>query len=161
MHPIELVIMAILAGKLSWLYFQPLSPPRQRIWFLLNFLWFYIVFRNVFAGPFFPALMRTAVLHLGRVSAGQLCDPQSGLMHVSSQTAIYGQSTVVDNAMALRWSHEDCSTRDHSFDTSCYAQSDQISFHYIMPRWPLDRDQPRFVAWHTAITHTVKITMWC
>jgi len=55
-----------------------------------------------FTGPFFPAMMQSAVLHQGRVPAGQLCDLQSGLMHVSSQMAIYGQSMVVVDATALR-----------------------------------------------------------
>jgi len=50
-----------------------------------------------------------------RVSAGQLCDLQSRLIHVSSRTAIYGWSTVVDDATALRWSQEGRSTRAHSF----------------------------------------------
>jgi len=36
------------------------------------------------------------------LSAGQLRDLQSGLMHVSSRTAIDGRSTVVDDATALR-----------------------------------------------------------
>jgi len=53
------------------------------------------------AGPFFPTLMRY-LLHQGRVSVGQLCNLQLGLMHVSSQTAVYGQSTVADDATALR-----------------------------------------------------------
>jgi len=44
--------------------------------------------------------MRSAVLHQERMSAGQLCYLLSGLMHVSSRTAIYRQSTVVDNATA-------------------------------------------------------------
>jgi len=66
-------------------------------------LMIYIVFFGFFlTGPFFPAVMRYVVLHQGRVSAGQLCDLQLGLMHVSSQTAVYGQSTDVDNATALR-----------------------------------------------------------
>jgi len=62
----------------------------------------YIVFSDFFAGPFFSALMRYVTSHQGRVSAGQLCDLQLGLMYISSQTAIYGQSTVMDDATALR-----------------------------------------------------------
>jgi len=51
----------------------------------------YIAFISIFlAGPFFPALMHSVISHQRRVSAGQLCDLQMGLMHVSSQTAIYG-----------------------------------------------------------------------
>jgi len=79
-------------------------------------LYFRIFF---FAGHFFPAWMCSAVSHHGRVWVGELCDLQSGLMHVSSRMAIYGWSTVVDDATALRWSYEDCSTRVHSFYTSC------------------------------------------
>jgi len=40
--------------------------------------------------PFFSDLMRSAVSHQGRVSAGQLWDLQTGLMPVSSRTAICG-----------------------------------------------------------------------
>jgi len=36
-----------------------------------------------------------------QLSVGQLCDLQSGLMHVSSRTAICGRSTVVDDTTAL------------------------------------------------------------
>jgi len=104
--------------------------------FLFDFLWqFCVAFWTFFAGPFFPALMCTAVLHQGRVSAGHLCDLQWGLMHVSSQTAVYGWSMIMGNTTALRWSHEDCSTRAHSFDASAsnHTQSDQIGLHCITP----------------------------
>jgi len=84
--------MAILAGKLSWFYFQLLFPPRQCEQVLLNFIfddlyWFYFEF--FLAGPFFSAVMRY-ISHQGRVSAGQLCDLQTRPMRVASQTAIYG-----------------------------------------------------------------------
>ena len=68
--------MAILAGNLSWYYFQLLIPPRQGKHVLLNFIfdYFYWYCFGIFlAGPFFPAVMRY-ISHQGRVSAGQLCD---------------------------------------------------------------------------------------
>jgi len=110
----------------TYIYFQLLFPPRRHEWVLLNFLWRFILylFWNVSAGPFFPAVMCYVISHQGRVPAGQLCDLQTGPMHVSSRTAIYGWSTVVDDATALRWSHEDCSTRAHSFNASHYTKSD-------------------------------------
>jgi len=54
--------MAILAGKLSWYYFQLLLPPRQCERVLLNFIfddlyWFYV--EIFFAGPFYPAFDAT------------------------------------------------------------------------------------------------------
>jgi len=53
------------------------------------------------AGPFFPAVMRY-ISHQGRVSAGQLCDLRTRLIHVATRTAIYGSRTIVDDATALR-----------------------------------------------------------
>jgi len=53
--------VAILAGKLSWFYFQLLFPPRQQKWVLLIFIFDdYIGLTSNFflADPFFPAVMR-------------------------------------------------------------------------------------------------------
>jgi len=58
------------------------------------------------------------------LSAGQLCNLRTRPIHVATRTAIYGSRTIVDDATALRWSHEDCSTKAHSFDTSHCTQSD-------------------------------------
>jgi len=91
------------------------------------------------------------------LSAGELCDLQTGTMHVSSQTDIYGWSTVMDDATALRWSHEDCSTRAHSFDTSHCTQSDWFSLYYITPHLTLDHDQPRFAVWQVMSTSVLLI----
>jgi len=97
--------MAILAGNLSWIYFQLLIPPRQGKHVLLNFIFddfYWYCFGNFFwAGPFFPAVMRY-ISHQGRVSAGQLCDLWTRLTHVAIRTAIYGSRTIVDDATALR-----------------------------------------------------------
>jgi len=40
--------------------------------------------------------------YIQRVSAGQLCDLQTRPVHVASRTAIYGFSTISDDATALR-----------------------------------------------------------
>jgi len=54
--------MAILAGNLSWFYFQLPVPPRQGERILLTFvsddLYWYCFEKFFFAGPFFPAVMR-------------------------------------------------------------------------------------------------------
>jgi len=55
------------------------------------------------------------------LSAGQLCDIRTRPVHVASRTAIYGFSTISDDATALRWSQVDRSTRAHSFDISYYT----------------------------------------
>jgi len=72
-------------------------------------------------------------------------------MHVSSQTAVYGWSMIMGDTTALRWSHEDCSTRAHSFDASAsnHTQSDQIGLHCITPHLLLNHDQPGFVVWQS------------
>jgi len=77
-----------------------------------------------------------------------------------SWTAICGQSVVVDDATALRlrWSNEDCSTGAHSFNVSCCAWSDQISFCCITPRLPLIGDQPGFAVWQ--LLSPSMMSMW-
>jgi len=116
MPPISWGTTAILAGNV--LVLLPASTSTKTTWnVLLNyFLWGFILLYFEIFGLALSFLLWCALFsHQGRVSAGQLCDLQSKLIHVSSQTAIYGWSTVVDDAMALRWSQEARSTRAHSF----------------------------------------------
>jgi len=100
--------MAILADKLPWGRSRLGSTSsllfRQECAFDSHWTFFqdFTLCFDYFAGPFFSAVMRSAVSHQGRVSAGQLCNLLFGLMHVWSRTAIHGQSTVVDDATAMR-----------------------------------------------------------
>ena len=82
--------MAILAGNLSWYYFQLLFPPRQYAfyWFLSLTISIGVILDFFLAGPFFPAVMRY-FSHQGRVSAGQLCDLRMSETHARCDTNGY------------------------------------------------------------------------
>ena len=74
--------------------------------------------------PYFCPVLQNAWclwLQILGLSAGQLCDLRTRPVHIASRTAIYGFSTISDDATALRWSQVDRSTRAHSFDISHYA----------------------------------------
>jgi len=109
--------MAILAGNMSWFCFQLLLQPRRRemFYWIIFFDDSHCCISKFFGLALSFQLWCALFSHQGRVSAGQLCDLQSRLIHVSSRTAIYAWSTVVDDATALRWSQEARSTRAHSF----------------------------------------------